>query len=729
VRAATPPVRDLVLLGGGHSHIQVLKAFGMRPMAGVRLTLVCREVLTPYSGMLPGHVAGYYDRRATHIDLGPLTRFAGARLIVDEAVELDPVAGRIELRERPQLRFDVLSINTGAVPGQSVAWGTPVKPIGRFLPQWDAVRAAAQPGEIVAVVGGGAGGVELALAMRAALPRTIAVRVVTDDLLPETGAKLRARASRALARAGVELCERFHVVAARPGEVLAGDGRAMRVDHLFWVTRVIAPAWPRAAGLATDAEGFVLVDRHLRSVSHPRVFAAGDVAALDGRPRPKAGVFAVRAGPVLAENLRRVFRGERLQAFRPQRRYLALIGTGDGRALASRGAWSAEGAWAWRWKDWIDRRFMQRFTELPDQAAMNASAPRREAELPPPLARELPDGERCGGCAAKLGAEPLGRVLARLPDQSRADVPVGIGDDAAVLVVPGGRMLLTVDGFRSLVDDPWRFGRIVAHHSLNDVLAMGGRPTAALAMATIPLMAEAMMEEDLYGLLRGAVEVLNAHGVALIGGHSTEGAELSLALTVTGVEGNRLFGKAGLRPGDRLVLTKPLGTGTLLAGFMRGRARSDDVELAVRSMDTSNAPALAVLERFAVSALTDVTGFGLLGHLSEMLRASATGARVDAAALPALPGALELLAAGVTSSLHRTNLSSVAGFAVADGVTPARLALLVDPQTSGGLLAGVPAAAAAGCVLALVEAGYPDACVIGEVTARERLVVPQAACG
>jgi len=332
------------------------------------------------------------------------------------------------------------------------------------------------------------------------------------------------------------------------------------------------------------------------------------------------------------------------------------------------------------------------------------------------LAAELPDAERCGGCGAKIGADPLRRVLARLPDQSRPEVPVGIGDDAAVIEVPGGRLLLTVDGFRSLIDDAYRFGRITAHHSLNDILAMGGRPVAALAMATVPLMAERMMEDELYWLLRGAVDVLNAHGVPLVGGHSAEGAELSLALTITGVEEGRLLGKAGLRPGDRLVANKPLGTGVLLAGNMRGRAHSDQVSGALACMDTSNTQALEVFERFAVSALTDVTGFGLLGHLAEMLRASGVGATVWAQAVPALPGALNLIEAGVVSSLHANNARVLADFEIAAGVSPATLALLVDPQTSGGLLAGVPDHAAEDCVRALKAAGYADACVIGEVT-------------
>jgi len=716
--AATPPLQDLVLLGGGHSHVQVLKAFGMRPLAGVRLTIVCREPLTPYSGMLPGHVAGFYDWRETHIDLGPLARFAGARLIADEVTGLEPDLGQVRLRDHPPLRYDLLSINTGAVPEQPVAHGIPVKPIGRFLPQWRAVLDGLRPGTSVGLVGGGAGGVELALAMRRVLPTDTRVKLFTEQVLPGSPAGLQARVLGALARAGVELARDFRVVDAGPCYVRAADGREAEVEHLFWVTRVAAPDWPREAGLGVDADGFVVVDRYLRSASHPDIFAAGDIAALAGQPRPKAGVFAVRAGVVLAENLRRAVLGTPLRPFRAQRRFLALIGTGDGRAIANRGRWVAEGAWVWRWKDRIDRRFMARFNELDMSRSATAGERSGAAVLPARLQRELPAAERCGGCGAKIGADPLRRVLARLPDQSRPEVPVGIGDDAALLTVPSGRLLITVDGFRSLIDDAYRFGRITAHHSLNDILAMGGRGTAALAMATVPLMAEALMEEELYWLLRGAVDVLNAHGVPLVGGHSAEGAELSLSLTVTGVEGERTLGKAGLVPGDRLLLTKALGTGVVLAGHMRGLARTDQVEVALASMDRSNAAALEILQQHSVTGLTDVTGFGLLGHLAEMLRASAVGVDLSAGAVPALPGAVALLEAGVASSLDVGNRQVLGEFLLdRELATSARLGLLVDPQTSGGLLAGMPVQSAQACLDALHAAGYTEAALIGTVTA------------
>jgi selenide,water dikinase len=719
VRGAAPPVVDLVLLGGGHSHVQVLRRLSMRPMPGVRVTLVSRESFTPYSGMLPGHVAGLYDWRDIHIDLGPLARFAGARFVPDEVRGLDAQGRRLVLAGHPDLRYDLLSVNSGAVPTAAGEVGMPVKPIGRFLPRWREVRERAVAGERVTLIGGGAAGVELALGMRRTLPAGVELALLSDELMAGHAPGAVRHLRRALAAAGVDVAEGFRVRTAQASadatiQVIGSDERRHQTDHLFWVTGVEAPAWVAESGLATDERGFIAVDRHLRSLSHPEVFAAGDVAALSGQPRPKSGVFAVREGPVLTANLRRAVQGGRLIRYRAQRRALAIIGTGDGSAVASRGALWAAGRWVWRWKDWIDRRFMSRFNDLPDMSDPEPSVPRS-------LRENMPDTMRCGGCGAKLGADPLRRVLARLPDQSplerRRGVQLGIGDDAAVVQVAAGNLVLTVDGFRSLVADPYRFGRITAHHSLNDVIAMGGQGLAALAMATVPLMAEEMMEQELYLLLQGVVEVLNEHDVPLVGGHSAEGGELSLALSITGVEVGPALHKGGARAGEALLLTKALGTGAVLAADMRARAPSDDVAAAVAAMDTSNAAALAVLREHGVSALTDVSGFGLVGHLGEMLRAAGIGASLELAAIPLLPGAAALVADGFVSSLQANNEAALQDFDSAGiDAASAPLRLLADPQTSGGLLAAVPADRAAACVSALQAAGYPAACRIGTVT-------------
>ncbi len=710
--------RELVLVGGGHAHVHVLKSFGMRPPPGVRLSLIAREIETPYSGMLPGWVAGHYAFEACHIDLGRLTRFAGARLIRAEAVGIDRAARHVVCRGHPPVRYDLLSLDIGSAPRESEVPGAaehavPVKPIAQFARQWEALLARARdlPRLRLVVVGGGAGGVELALAAHHRLGRVCAgaveIQLVTrDGLLPTHNRGVRRRFERLFAARGIPVYADATVVRVEPGLLICADSRRLPFDEALWVTAAGAAPWLAETGLPLTADGFVVIDETLRSPADPCIFAAGDVAAMPSHRREKAGVYAVRQGPPLAANLRRALAGKALRRAVPQRRALALIGTGDRRAVASRGPLAAEGAYLWRLKDWIDRRWIRRYRELPVMT---------------PAAGEEP--MRCGGCAAKVPAAVLDRVIDSLRPAPGEHGAIALDardrDDAALLTFPGAPPLLqTVDFFRAMVSDPYLFGKIAANHALGDIYAMGGTPDTALAIATLPPARAAIVEHDLFQMLRGALDIFEPAGVALVGGHSAEGAELALGFAVTGrlPPGGRLLRKGGLRPGDRLVLSKPLGTGIILAADARAAAPAKAVAAAIAAMLQSAAPAALCLAEHGAQAATDVTGFGLLGHLREMLQASFADAVLDPDAIPALDFAVELLGQGFTSSLHADNSAALAVLGERDAAHP-RAPLLIDPQTAGGLLAGVAAARADACVAALRALGYAAA-VIGMVEPR-----------
>lgn len=717
MQAAAPISQDLVLVGGGHAHVHVLKRFGMHPEPGVRLTLITRDVATPYSGMLPGYVGGHYRFEDCHIDLVRLARFAGARLIHDEAIGLDRARREVPCRGHPPIRYDIVSLDIGITPRRDAVPGAaehtvPVKPIDRFAERWEALldRARALGRLRLAVVGGGAGGVELALAAEHRLGGLLDTRpevtlVTRDGLLPSHNARVRAKFARIFAERGIAVRAGDPVVRVERGILHLAGGGTVPFDEALWVTEAAAAPWLAETGLALDPGGFVETDEYLRSPSDATVFAAGDIAAMRGHPRDKSGVYAVRAGPPLAENLRRALAGRVLRRAVPQRRALALIGTGDGGAVASRGGVATEGAWLWRLKQWIDRRWMRGYIELPAMAGDE-------------------DAMRCGGCAAKVPADVLGAVMTRLSLVASDKVEIGVGDDAALIAFPGAPPLLqTVDFFRAMVGDPYLFGRIAATHALGDIYAMGGTPETALAIAALPAARPTITQHDLYHMLKGGTEVLEAAGATLIGGHSAEGAELALGFAVTGrTQPGRLLRKGGLRPGDRLILTKPLGTGVILAAEMRGRAKARDVQRAIETMLQSAAAAAAVFAAHGATACTDVTGFGLLGHLLEMLAASGADARLDRGAVPALDGALDLIASGIASSLHAGNLSALASLAEADPRAPLAV-LLIDPQTAGGLLAGIPADQAEACLAALLASGY-RAAEIGVVDVRGGGVKP-----
>jgi selenide,water dikinase len=330
---------------------------------------------------------------------------------------------------------------------------------------------------------------------------------------------------------------------------------------------------------------------------------------------------------------------------------------------------------------------------------------------------------RCGGCAAKVGPATLSRALARLrPPPAAPDVVIGLSvpDDAAVLAPPpaGNQIVATVDLFRSFIDDPYLFGEIAANHALNDIFAMGGTPRHALAIAMAPPGPAHKTEETLFQLLAGARACLDREGVALVGGHSAEGAEIALGFSVSGeVEPRRILRKAGLRPGDALVLSKPIGTGILFAGLMRGRTGAPSIARAIAGMRQSGQAAAHIFAAHGATAMTDVSGFGLAGHLGEMLKASAAAAELDLAAIPLYAGARDLATEGVVSTLLPENLvgGGIMRNAFDGDLNKVACALLFDPQTAGGLLAGIPESRAAECVAALRAVGYADAAVIGSV--------------
>lgn len=742
-----PVLKEIVLVGGGHAHVSVLRMFGMKPMPGVRLTLITRDIHTPYSGMLPGLIAGHYDFDQTHIDLAPLARFAGARLYHGEVHAIDLENRQVQVPGRPPVPYDLLSINIGSRPSAVGVPGVlehamPVKPIDRWLQQWETLqqRVLAAKGSFrVAVVGGGAGGVELALSTQYRLvtllrergedPGRLRYDLFTEgaEILANHNPGVRWRFRRVLGERGIGIHEACPVIAVEP-EGLRLDGGDFHVaDAVLWVTSAGAPDWPREAGLAVDAQGFIQVDRCLRSVSHPEVFAAGDIAALPDA-RPKSGVFAVRQGPVLAENLRRAIADRPLRPYRAQKHFLGLISTGDRYAIASRGNWSAEGRWLWIWKDWIDRRFMQRFNALPEMAEERAPVPQGigdEAAI-----REVSTlAMRCGGCGAKVGSRVLSRVVGELPARRREDVLVGLDspDDAAVFEVPPGKVMVqSVDYFRAFIDDPYLFGRIAANHALGDLFAMGAEAQSALAIATVPYGPERIVEQTLSDLLRGALDTLAPTGGVLAGGHSSEGAELSFGLAVNGlIDRQGLMRKGGMQPGDVLILTKPIGTGTLFAADMRGKAKGRWIDQAITAMLVSSRDAARCLHAHGATACTDVTGFGLLGHLVEMTRASGCDVQLDLAAVPVLEGAEETVAAGILSSLQPQNLRLRRAIANLDEVAGhPRYPLLFDPQTAGGLLASVPPEQADACLQRLHQLGYGKAVRIGEVTAESESEAP-----
>jgi selenide,water dikinase len=720
---SSPILQHLVLVGGGHAHVEVLRRFAMRPVSGLRITLVSDSSGSAYSGMLPGRIAGHYAAEEIHIDLRRLANVAGARFILAKVCGLDPQDRVLSFDDRPALAYDLVSLNIGSVPALDAVPGAEanalsVKPVEQFLRRWAELTIAAGPLHI-GVVGGGAAGVEIILALQHRLGaqsrHQLSLFEAGLEILPRFSCGARQHIQQILAEKEIAVQTECAVQAVDGEGLDLQGGVRVSLDAVIWATGASAPRWLGDTGLAVNLAGFVLVDHYLQSLSHASVFVAGDIAVIENAPVPRAGVYAVRQGVVLADNLRRALLGQSKRRYRPQQHFLNLLSAGSRHGVASRGRLFAAGAWVWRWKNWIDRRFIERYAQL---------VPAMLATVPTDTVPELSAGGaealmRCKGCGAKLGPVALSRALERLVRLGSA-VALSNLDDAAVLIPPPGQLLLqSVDFFPALVGDPYLFGQIAANHCLGDLYAMGAKPWTALAVAQVPSGSPDLMQDDLFQMLAGAASIFEAEGVVLIGGHSGQGDDLALGFTVNGLASpEQLSRKSGLRSGDVLIVTKPVGTGVLFAAEMRGLAKAVWIDRALQAMRRGCGQAAAVLVAHGATAMTDVTGFGLAGHLGEMLSASTVDSALDPAAIPALDGAIEMLEVGVESSLSPDNQERVmALLADPSAWSPSIVGLLGDPQTAGGLLAGVPAERAAACLQALRATG-DDARAIGTVTAR-----------
>ena len=694
----------IVLLGLGHTNAHILKMWRMQPIANTELVCVSNFPVATYSGMFPAVLAGQYAPEDMQIDLVRLTAANGALLILDKVIGLDRDRPALCFESRPPLPFDALSIGIGSVPRRvpGVADSPtviPIKPMQTFLERLTAAVCAREvPAEgdarrrsdplRVVVVGGGAGGCELACCLPNLLQRLLPDQTFMltlihgGDRLMEGLAPSTSRRVDAILRAReVDVMLGKRVDRVVENTLHFSEGSPMAADVILWATSAVGPPLLETLPLQCDARGFLLTRDTLQTVDDDRIFAVGDSGSQASGTPPKSGVYAVRHGPILWKNLKRLLAGRPLVNFRPQRDFLKLLNLGDGSAMGEWAGVTFQGTWVWRWKDRIDVGFMRKFQDY--RPAMAA-----DPKEPPPVMR-------CTGCGGKVGASVLAAALDALPPLRRPEVVVGLEspDDGAVLNLGGPRStIVTTDFFQVPLDDLYISGRIAALHALSDAWAMGASPVAALTMATVPYGHPRDQQGCLEQLLAGAHRELTEAQAALVGGHTIEGSAATIGFTILAQQAEgEITRKSRMAVGDQLVLTKPLGSGVLLAAHMRAACRAEWFRGLLEALLSSNRAAAEVAADHGIHAVTDITGFGLAGHLWEMLSASGVSAELSVASLPVLPGVLALTRAGIASTLAPANrhITRVIAGTASDA---ARFEVLFDPQTNGGLLMAVPEA-------------------------------------
>lgn len=751
---ATPIVSDLVLLGGGHANIQVLKMLAMNPIGGLRITLISDQTHSPYSGMIPGYLAGYYSYEDCHFDLRRICEELGQRFIKAKIIGINTQRKKIQLENRAEVGYDCASINVGIEPqslenasAEAALKLIPLKPISRFIVHWDRLVADLEAYKDskslqIAVVGAGASGVEISIILKMLIDQhkwnaEVSLIHRHEFLVSAKDISAQRRLSKTLEELDIKVFKNTQALKEQEnGLVLKDDQGLIQTKDFYRVltaTQAAAPQWFKDSGLSVNQDGFVKVGGNLLVENEHDLFAAGDCIHFSPQPLKKAGVYAVRQGRVLEHNIRAYFTGKSaLKTFHPKKNVLSLITIGERKALVHQDSASML-RWMWPsllWtvKDGIDRRFMKRF-----QAKTFSAKPRHfDKTMPTPKTTLVPEdweSNTCGGCGSKLAASTLTLSLNKLDIPKDESVLLGVkdGEDCAVTRFSEHTLCLqSIDQFRAFISDPYLLGQIAAQHALSDIYAMGGVAKTAQVGLTLGPANRKIHQEDIFQLMSGVLDILIKSAVSLVGGHTGEGAELAISLAVQGeVAPDQVLRKQLAKPGNRLILTKPIGTGAIFAANMPAQANGKLVDRALSSMLKSNKTAMEIIKGFDVSGCTDITGFGLLGHAFEMLGKKSDnglGIKIDYKAIPVFDGVSELFAKGYYASIAEENYRSLSTELSAD-VSNQQFPALFDPQTSGGLLFSVPSDQAEACLKALHQNGVTKACVIGEVIDEKKIII------
>lgn len=673
--------RHVVLLGLGHTNAHILKMWKMHPIPDTDLTCISDHAVATYSGMLPAVLAGQIPSDSMEIDLVRFCASVDARLVVGTVLGINHERQEIAVHDRPPIPFDVLSVGIGSVPTTAdVVLETSnvlqIKPMQTFLKRLNEQRARLQgiACPCITVVGGGVAGMEILFCLPGTLHKLgiqkFKLRIVSrgSNILGNLAARTQRLVRREIQAREIELVCGQSVTRVDSRNLELDDGTQLSTDLVLWATGARAPDLLAQLSLPMAEDGFLATDHTLRCLTETPVFAVGDSGTISNDPLPKAGVYAVRQGPVLWQNLQRTLAGSALKNFVPQRSFLKLINLGDGRAVGEWKRLSVVGRLPMWLKTRIDGKFMEQFAPRPAMSASNQ-----------PM--------QCNGCGCKLGSKALERALQRSTvNSAHLDDAAPIGD--------GGETgwMASTDFFSSPFSDGFTSGRIAALHSASDLLSMGCRVTEALANVVLPEGDGIAQQKLLADFLAGASQEFASLGANIVGGHTIVGPRMEAGFTVIGtLAGKTAMRKENLRTGDQLLLTKPLGIGVLLAAHMRSACRAASYRSLLETMLAQHAAYAMHAVHLGVRAATDVTGFGLAGHLLEMLDASDVSAQIHLDKFSFLPGSVEAVAAGIESSLIAENLRVADRIRFeADMWNEPRFRLLFDPQTCGGLLFGVP---------------------------------------
>lgn len=671
----------IVLAGAGHANIQCLKMMAMRPLEGVSVILISDGDVAPYSGMLPGYMMGLYSEEEIHFNLWKLASQSGFLFIRDRVTKIDPQNKLVSFASgRAPILYDVLSLNIGITP-KNISPDIDslniikLKPISLLLSKWNHFLKGIDslPTQNIAVIGGGPAGIETTVALATQVnikKRNDRITLIhsNEHLLSQFPDSAQKIVENELKLQGIEIKLSSPVTRVDNKKVYSNQTLIGEYDSLFIATDASAPPLFKASQLPTDQAGFLKVNSKLQVDQYPEIFAAGDCIHFTPSPLPKAGVFAVREGMILSNNVRKfISRGSKAQLldYIPQKNFLKLIHLSNSKILASRGNWAMTSPLFWIWKKFIDKKFMKKFGSLPLAMA--------EAERDHSLVINT-----CGGCGAKISQSLLSEVIALL-QLSYSDVMPKTREDCYPIPATHNESYISVDGLRAFLPDSMLFGQISALHALSDLWVSGMKPISLTVSVGLSHRREAIQKNHLLQVMSGILLVCQKFNIQMSNAHTFENAEDHLSITVVGEKQNHVLRKSGAVIGDLIVMNKQLGSGIALQAMMKGDLSSGQSHQLIDVMTTPNCLPEAILPH--LRSATDITGFGFIGHLYELLNGSEASAQIDLKKIAILDGTQELLDRDHKSFLIEENKKSFSPY-VSQEIDD----VFYDPQTNGPVL-------------------------------------------
>ncbi len=705
--------KKLVLIGAGHSHLYVLKKLITSPLKGYNIFLITNHPFSTYSGMIPGAIAGQYSDYT--LDIRPLAHLAGVTFIHAEAKSINPVTQHIELSKGyPPIKYDMCSVNIGSTVSVDIPRDhsplIPTRPINSFIPMLEKMISKINPKDEVklTIVGSGIAGIELAFCTQEKLKKICSKKLTVNiiDKSPNpfqnpqftkilkkefkdrniqlfTGYKpesiknntlfLKKQTPSLKKDTLAEPENKAHIELQNTKNFINSDDSTMPFDILIWATGATPPDLLLNSNLPKDKQGFASVNAFLQSIDYENLFFSGDCCHFE-RSLPKAGVYAVRQGPVLFENLKRMATEKPLRPFKPQKDFLQLVNLGNGKAIAQKFGFAGKSSIFWKLKNSIDKKFISEFQVLNTKAQLTDKFKTMSLQTM---------DMSCGGCASKLSAQSLYKVL---QNTKKEDVAISPLNENLLsnphLKEPTRKLSLVsnIDGFKPFHKDLFLVAQVATLNTLSDFWAKSLTPVQGLASIHL----EEFQVSELSWIMEGIKNIFSQHSVHFAGGHTTVGLETLLNISVNGVmeSSQKWMSLDNIKSGLDLILTKPLGTGVLLYLDMRGHLPSHWATPLKESLLLPNKTASDIALQYDVPTATDITGFGLAGHLLEMIENKDLSIEMNFENLPLLDGADISLKRGYRSTFHPHNLH----FKKQIQTHRKDIDILFDPQTSGGLV-------------------------------------------